>query len=777
VTMEKRKSEIANRKAANENFEWHSEAEDEALWADETPVAAWPSRRRSWRLALLLLTAVLLMTAFVYYRLSQRVSQAEAAVEGEVLAAFNLLRQAAARGDAELVESLLLDYELPGARSRQLFEEFIASGLFYDRSALGLTLLPGEPRIVALTLSPDLNQAELRWQQDYAYLAAQGLTETISLEFEAIYEQRDGRWLQRQPDDDYWGEWQTYNGRALTLGYLERDRAIAERLAHDLDELVLHLCAGGSPVFLCPELRPLRLRLDSLPASLQSMYNVQQSFAFGSGTTRGNLSANELPTPTLVGLPVDEAGYQALYRGYARYLLGTMAHHNVSRAQQPGPFDWARLEQQLVETGLRPWPPLEPTAAPWTAAYRLALACATPRGVDLVAYDPATAAWQRLLPDLPLTRITSLPDGKGLILQMEDAAASLSGAASLASEGLTLDAAGQANMTVQWWLYRQGEPHLLHEWALPFPQAEAWLAVAPGDPVRLLFQLQEERLGGERSHYLADLEQCAAGDCRLRSLPGYMQWSADGRHAFLVRFDRGAGGLQFFLTDGEGQIIQEIGANGGPFWLDNETYGYTTWSRNPGSATVMVGVVGQPGASHLLSVADLLPLLPDEEAAAAPFLVAHYAARAGERELLLYAYSFDTTAGEWPIEHRYTFGLRLAADARQVEAMKLLHRGDVYESALQLSLNGRWLTRLFYGNATGNWMVEIEEWEEERPWRFELGSHYSLRAYPPSYSWSPDGRWLLIAHDGLFYLLDPESQEHRLIVPETASCTWPTWVE
>jgi hypothetical protein len=146
---------------------------------------------------------------------------------------------------------------------------------------------------------------------------------------------------------------------------------------------------------------------------------------------------------------------------------------------------------------------------------------------------------------------------------------------------------------------------------------------------------------------------------------------------------------------------------------------------------------------------------------------------------LLSAYTYNPTAAVPPLERRYTYWLRFASGAFAIDAAKVIDRGERhrFESMVQLSANGRWLTRLFRDTATGSWAIAFEEWEQERQWQVSLHGDYSVRDWQPFYNWSPDGRWLVVAADGIFYLLEPENQQQGLIVPDRPGCVWPVWIE
>jgi hypothetical protein len=107
---------------------------------------------------------------------------------------------------------------------------------------------------------------------------------------------------------------------------------VAERLAADLDALLMRACSEVDHLD-CPAGWHVTLRLENDPGLL-----VELNDRWLRPAPDGVL---ELPTPTLVGLPVDddegaaEVGYQALLRAYAsrlvRSVVGELTGYNCCR--------------------------------------------------------------------------------------------------------------------------------------------------------------------------------------------------------------------------------------------------------------------------------------------------------------------------------------------------------------------------------------------------------------------------------------------------------------
>jgi hypothetical protein len=46
----------------------------------------------------------------------------------------------------------------------------------------------------------------------------------------------------------------------------------------------------------------------------------------------------------------------------------------------------------------------------------------------------------------------------------------------------------------------------------------------------------------------------------------------------------------------------------------------------------------------------------------------------------------------------------------------------------------------------------------------------------PSFDWSADGRWLVVVHDGLLYLVAPEYGYRHVVIPEAPGCRQAVWM-
>ena len=278
---------------------------------------------------------------------------ATANATSDILASHTLVQQAGTGQDVELFNNLLSgrDQDWVDVQS-----ELLQMGNLFDRSAFDLTWLPSpntavtladvESGAIGVDINPELNAAELTFLQDYAIAVGNGVTETVQLKQTAVYRIGTQRWLYAPPDDEFWGEFETITGSMVSLAYPARDADVAQRLSFDLDAKLAEMCRTLADLN-CPDGFRLSLRLDSDPQSFLDAAELSHALRSGPMLT--------LPTPTLVGLPVDEAGYQVLYRGYAIHLVGAaIAELTGYDCCRNVDYFQALLDYQLDELGLRP---------------------------------------------------------------------------------------------------------------------------------------------------------------------------------------------------------------------------------------------------------------------------------------------------------------------------------------------------------------------------------------------------------------------------------------
>lgn len=342
------------------SFDWQTEEDgdwEEQGW-QEKPVTA-VSSKVPWRT--LIVVAILLVAAgvVVYRQVNRRIDEAATAVESDIFAAHNLLSRAAAGQDAALGKAVLSGRDMGWSQTQA---SLLEAGLFYEHLGLGLRLPDGEAafaplfredeRFVDLVVAPDLNSAELRYARDYLALTDDGL-ETVTLQQTAVYRRGENRWLFAPPLEDFWGEWHTEEVDNLTFVYPLRDEAVMLEVIPLLQTVLADAC-NAVPELNCET--SIRMRFDTDPESLLETADPTNLY-------NDNLRLN-LPTPTLVGLPINNDGYEALANAYGKSLVSALFGDSLGyRCCRQAPFYQAILTYQLSELGLAEWPVTQETNA------------------------------------------------------------------------------------------------------------------------------------------------------------------------------------------------------------------------------------------------------------------------------------------------------------------------------------------------------------------------------------------------------------------------------
>jgi len=316
---------------------------NEALFdaPEEADDGAAPARRGRRTLFLLAAAALLVaLAAVLYWQLERRAVAAQTRLTAEIAASHQTVLDAAARGDGELFVSFLSGRDRPWAEAQ---EKLVRDGRFVDRAAFGLALLPAAPISPTVSLSPDLRAAELTLPQAYEVAVGNGLTETVALQQTAVYRLGPDRWLFAPPDEAFWGETAVLVYRYLQITYPARDADVAEPLARDIDAALAELCRD---VDNCAQ---INLVLSTNPASFIAYDRPISTWTGGSEIV--------MPTPTLFGRPLDDAGQSALTRVYAaRVISAAAANASGWQCCDDALFYGALLNAQLYRLGLRPWP-------------------------------------------------------------------------------------------------------------------------------------------------------------------------------------------------------------------------------------------------------------------------------------------------------------------------------------------------------------------------------------------------------------------------------------
>ena len=314
-------------------FDWVTEDEHLTLGKRERQLTPAASVWKRWRRLIIIVAVLLLAGVLVYLLLERQAATTIAAIEADVLASHRLAEQAMRQGDVELLRSLLSARDLHWSETQQRLAQ-TADPIW------NLIPLDEMADLQGLILADDLRQAELTLDRRFSWHGDQ----IVTLRQTAVYRLGADQWLFAPPLDEFWGEEITEHIGRFNLTYRERDHELVEKLAARLEPELLTLCR---------ELAGLTCS----PSWVLDLHFTPDPLLLVLGEPPLNAVAVHLPAPSLLGEPLDEAGWDALTAGYLAWLspialtdmvgwqccAGLMLHEML-------------LTYQLAQLGRRDWP-------------------------------------------------------------------------------------------------------------------------------------------------------------------------------------------------------------------------------------------------------------------------------------------------------------------------------------------------------------------------------------------------------------------------------------
>lgn len=547
----------------------------------------------------------------------------------------------------------------------------------------------------------------------------------------------------------------------LLFLFSARDAELGYRLSGDLQSLVHNLCQDD--LVSCPPGYKLRLRLSCDPASLQQVSRLLDIYPATAGQDM------ELPAPSLVGKPVDEAGYRALYQGYAGWVAAAMLSH----LNQDAFFSHEQLSGQLARWQLRP-PPLpgyqDQPATGQPVAYPeqdVVLLCQSPLETTLIRLNLTTRTWQD-----ELAGKLSLPAGSGLTMhRLAD------GSDILLTYRAEVDGERERWHTRQW---NNGTFQLLFE-DPEYRRIEHRLTPAGS---YLLFEL----VGPAGRRQLVDLGKCFRDDCERLEVAGSPAWSPDGKQTLVLVYEEA--GPSLYLGDRRAEnlvpLLQSHGRDERPFlvhqffWLDNRTFAYiqspiSSPQAAPREAEVVIASVSFDG--RVATIATLT---------ARNLVEAGARRRQGEQLVIFQALAnprrpgeIVLAAGSWNNDGLSGRNDIFSFDSG-TQTTKLLYGIDYPGSPLvTFSRDGLFITTVVYdtgraGRPAAEMLLHLYSQESRETWSSVIP--YLYYQVEQQYDWSADGQWLLISEPGLLRLLAPGVRHEEFIYHRFAGCNQVAWV-
>jgi hypothetical protein len=749
-------------------FDWQTEDEKNPAPSPVDALSERRKRRRQLALYAAAFVGVLLPALLVYWQLRRQAQIRHDQAVADVLLAHGLMQQAVLRGDRELFLTLLSTNDGRWFAAQQtLFDQ----ELFLERTPLGLRLardlaLSEAPAEAQVTLVADGRIAAVTGIYAYQANRVAGGFDTVLLERTLFYAREGDAWVHAPPpdEDNYWGNWVREESEHLLFLFSARDAEVGYRLSGELQTLVHNLCQDT--LVSCPAGYKLRLRLSRDPASLRQVNRLLDFYPATAGQDM------EMPAPSLVGKPLDETGYQALYQGYAGWAAAAMLSH----LNQDAFFTHEHLSEQLARWQL--WPPPLPgyqeqpaTARP--VAYPeqdIMLLCQSPLETTLIRFNLTTMTWQD-----ELAGKLSLPADSGLtMLHLAD------GSDILLTYRAEVDGERERWHTRQW---SNGAFQLLFEEPEQYRLIEHRLTPAGS---YLFFNYSGS---GPDTPRLVDLEKCLPDDCERLEVAGLSPaWSPDGTQTLALVYE--GAGFSLHLGDRRAQnlapLLQLHGRDGQPFivlqffWLDDRTFAYiqrpfTGSQAAPDEMEMVIASLsldGQAATVATITAEDLV------EAGARR--------RPGERLIIFGALAnprrpgeIVLAAGSWKgdgVSRPYDI---ISYDSR-TQTAKLLY-GVGYPGSPQVSFSpdGLFIITAAHnaggdGRSPGEMLLHLYNQESGEAWSSVIPVFNFW--VEQQYDWSAAGEWLLISEPGLLRLLAPKHHHEEFIYHRFQNCHQAAWL-
>lgn len=703
------------------NYSW--ETDEEGEWELTSPTPTAPGRNPR-RMFFVLLVLVVVTIALISNLFERRLAAREAIVRQNVIAAHRTWEQAVARQDLELFSSLISRSDADWYQSQR---RLLMSGRVIDRGQFDLTLTPAFVDQFEVVLDSNWRQAELRFPQQYV-VGDGDEKQSIILDQTYVYHIRGSRWQVASPSVTFWGDTRTREFGSLLVTYAERDAAVVEKMAGDLAGEIDRLCAQHSEVRECSTDGGIPIVFETDPESLLALGDPDTPVLQG----RTFL----LPTPTLVGLPIDDEGYKALYDGYTGRIVRTLRNDLALPVPLP--------DQELA---VLCFPSYE-------------------EGLSLFSYQPRSDTWTQQSEPKRFSSIQALRDDSAVVLR-----AGFPGV-EIAHLELVLKRGGE-------------EVSLFKEGTTELSARLDGIPIRPQNDSLLLSSVQGST--GLTSYRLLPLESCNDGACDVRPLDGFPLWSPRGDRSLVLV------GSELYVGDEEGVPNRYVGRAFSPFWMTDDEFGYVrlrgnTTNESPDMELVLYSV--ETGQERLLiKSADLLDQV--EAGLEGAFRIMYVTASPTDPNLIFLAGTPVRGGGG----RFYVLRLQLQADTSITSDNVPLIRSEVILALddlpvgdpstltptgyppFSITADGRKLMVFRFADpVTNTWVLYLYD---------VAGGDTQVRTlnypiYPapfPFYDWSADGNWLLLVDNGFLRLVAPDYDYERIITHDFAACRYPAWID
>jgi len=753
------------------DFEWQTDNDDGWELTTSQHSQTLTKQRRKWQFFKLGFLIIILISTIIggFLIIDERADRTEQRMTAEVVNSHTLLRQAVDENDDELFSELLSSRDIAW---RSLQEDLLRRRLIFGRTSFGLLKAPkidgdrvGSNQTVQL--GDDLRTAEVVDQVSYSIASGENNSKTLSLEMTFQYQREGPSWKYVSPSDDtvFWGKWSHIEMENLTVVVAQRDHDLGQLFSNKLDPLVEELCSESE--INCPTDFHLRLQLDRQPRSLLRLGERLEGELLGTGNGQYSIV---LPTPTLVGRPIDETGNDVLYKSYAgRVAAIIITSYLVMNNEGGGTYLAEYLTEKDLQLPLAPDPVL-PRAAENTLqdkdalpAQDLLMVCSANQQINLWRYNPIHNRWTDELANVGREIFDASPTNSDVGLHR------LPGV-----EGVLLSLHQMIAEESRWrtYLLQDAESHLMLDEEIHYFYWPS-LFFSWSDPslgrVTAFRLSQEDPQNDTLSVGWYDIQECKRSTCELKSIEGIPSWSPDGNLSIIFQGFNGNFPI-LSVGDENGQVIDELGPGSPVGWLDTNHFAYLLMSNDlqdqaavNGFDELVVTTINRQGGDieiagteTIIKASDLGDLIVDEAQ--------------NEQLTIDSALAVDGEIKEWIVVVSFPEG-----NAGSVSYVLKLVPGQSVTNIVT-TLEGALSFPAVLGQRAG--FVAIA-WQAEDTLHFKILDAadgkvlWHGNALP--YDWSDDGEWLVFVEQGRLRLVAPQTR-HEIVIPyDLRGCYSAVW--
>ena len=704
------------------HFDWQTEERDQQE-EKELLVIVPPSRRKPGCVVLTLIIMLGVLSLFIWL-VNDTQSKAVAGVQEDVLRAFELQQQAVDEDDMELFSAMLSSND-PDWKWDQM--RLFSENLVDDRRDLGLIGVSTPINQGKFDLSPDLQVAELTFVRNYTFLKGSQENPEIELLHHQFFVLENGRWMRSPADAAFWGAWNKINGSYVELTYSERDSEFAKPLVEVIDSYVENLCknVGTDNYFgevFCEGGLSWQIKLGTDDQTLLDFFDatavISSNFDF------------ELPSPTLVGIPLNEKDLDFYLDFYSEPIFQKMEDALLSTVPIPDQYNYALCFTHA--SGER----------------------------NLYRFDWRFRSWEPMMSKQTFQFLSALPDDSRILL-VEDEYLTMSGGDSDPSflETMTVrheHTYSSNSQSLLGWVETVGPPFLLF---MSFP-SEATLP----------------------SYEALDVEACDKMICLPEELPGFPIPSTLSDASLFVN------GSDIFLNTRDENSERLVGKGFSPFWVDSNTFGFVRFQRDidtnittqvvlsdlsGGKLQVLVdghdlATDGRLPLSDVLYINEVIPNPVD----ANKLLIVATGVRAYSGNYFIFSLDISNRQNE---NIKNTLELEIARQGSIVGIPGLLSPTGF--PMMLISPNGRWIAFIELNSQDRDtWTIFVhdlltgvtEEIRKDVP---------ALPGNLPLLDWSDDGQWLITADRDSLLLVAPGYEYQDSIEHDFDACSQIVWAD